>query len=288
MTTQTGVPTIAFVIAAFNRRETTLRSLASLYNQEGLGEDWNIEVFLLDDASPDGTAMAVAEAYPGINLLQGTGALFWGGGMNRAMVAALQSNPDFVVLFNDDVILKQDAVMRVLSEHDEAVAATKDPMQVIVGPTTDPATGTISYSGFARTHRRDPSKIVRLLPSSSRLVPCDTMNGNFVLIPAAVFKSLGAIDATFIQQLGDLDYGYRVRAAGGSVLISRLAVGTCAPNTRMPPWRKPDLGLIGRWRAINTPLGLPLRPWFTFMWRWGGAEATIRLVGIYFMRMIGR
>ena len=288
MTTQIGLPTIAFVMASFNRRETTLRSLSSLYDQEGLSKRWNIEVFLLDDASPDGTALAVLEAHADVNLLQGTGALFWGGGMSRAMVAAAQTNPDFVVLFNDDVILERDAVVRVLSEHAEAVAAANNPMQVIVGPTIDPVTGDISYSGFARTHRYDPSKIVRLLPSPTCLTSCDTMNGNFVMIPSAVFRSIGLIDMTFIHQLGDLDYGYRVRAAGGGVWISRRSVGTCPPNSRVPPWRKPGLGLIGRWRALNTPLGLPLRPWFTFMWRWGGVVATFRLVVIYCIRMIGR
>ena len=39
-----------------------------------------LEAFVLDDASSDGTGAAVAERFPEVTLLRGTGSLYWNGG----------------------------------------------------------------------------------------------------------------------------------------------------------------------------------------------------------------
>lgn len=280
--------TISIAMASFNRRETTLRSLASLYAQAGVGVRWDFTVHLLDDNSSDGTRAAVEDRYPEVNVLSGNGNLFWGGGMAVAMESALAQSPDFLLMLNDDVELEPDAIAMVLAEYAKACETAGNPMQVVVGSVSDPVTGAISYSGFRRTHRRDPSKISRVTPSPLDMTPCDTMNGNFVLIPKAITDRLGTVDPVFVHQLGDIDYGYRVVRAGGGLWIARKPVGTCAPNNRVMPFRKPGLGFLERCRVMNHPLGLPLRSWITFMWRWGGAVGVIRLAGIYTLRMAGR
>ena len=280
-------PTIAVALAAFNRRETTLRSLETLHAQTGVGLDWTLRIHLLDDSSTDGTAEAVAERFPSVVLLNGNGNLFWGGSMAKAMASALAQPADFLLMLNDDVELAPDAVDMALAEYAAACKIAGNSMQVVIGSVSDPATGAMSYSGFRRTHRRDPSKISRVAPSPAALTPCDTMNGNFVLIPKAITDQLGTVDPLFVHQLGDIDYGYRVVRAGGGLWIARKPVGTCAPNNRVMPFRKPGLSVMARWRAMNHPLGLPLRPWFAFMWRWGGIEGLARLATIYALRLAG-
>jgi GT2 family glycosyltransferase len=76
-------PTVAVAIASYNRCETTLRCLATLLAQNGLGESWTMDIHLLDDASPDGTAANVAKHFPSVTVISGTGSLFWGGGMEK-------------------------------------------------------------------------------------------------------------------------------------------------------------------------------------------------------------
>ena len=63
-----------------NRREKTLRALASLREQV-LPDGTALQVCLVDDGSTDGTGAAVAEQFPEVKLLQGDGQLFWAGGM---------------------------------------------------------------------------------------------------------------------------------------------------------------------------------------------------------------
>jgi GT2 family glycosyltransferase len=282
------VPSIAIAIASFNRRAVTLGCLARIEAQTARGSAFETQVFLLDDASSDGTAEAVALAFPQVTLCRGTGTLFWGGGMHRAMAAAIRRDPDFILLLNDDVSLAPDAIGQALAAHDEARARNGSDLQVIVGATTDPVTDLCSYSGFRRTRRRDPSKVERVPPDPGGLTPCDTMNGNFVLIPRAVFAALGPIDEVFVHQLGDLDYGYRASALGARIWIAPRPVGTCPVNDRVPAFRRKGLTPLQRFRALNSPLGLPLKPWATFMWRWGGPFAIMVLIGIYLKRMAGR
>ncbi len=277
---------VAVALASFNRRDITLRCLDSLFKQANAQGNWAMNVYLCDDASADGTSAAIKAAFPTVHLLQGTGNLFWGGGMALAMTAALASSPDFILIVNDDVELENDAISFALAEYQAACQIAQNPMQAIVGAVTDPVSGEMSYSGFKRTHHRNPSKLVRVPPNPDRLIACDTMNGNFVLLPRAITEKLGSIDATFVQQLGDIDYGYRITRLGGGIWIARKPVGTCAVNNRGFAFRKPGLSLRAKWRAINHPLGLPLRSWAAFMWRWGGVYGMFVLLGIYVKALI--
>lgn len=275
---------IAVTMTCHNRRETTLRCLRSLMPQQS--ERVTFEVWLVDDGSTDGTGPAVRGEFPQVRVLAGTGNLFWSRGMHRAMTAAMQLPFDFILWLNDDVVLHPDAVANALADYREAAAA--DPRQIVVGATIDPHTGAITYSGFMRTHGRDPSKLRRLDPDAGQLRRCDTMNGNFVLIPRELIDTLGPVDPAFVHQLGDIDYGYRAAAHGAGIWIGRQPVGECCANRRQMPFRQRGLTPMQRWRALDSPLGLPLRPWLTFMWRHGGAAGLLRLFLIYAARMVGR
>ena len=269
---------LAVALACFNRRETTLRCLASLFAQET--PTLSLSVHLLDDASTDGTAAAVREQFPRVEIIAGTGSLFWGGGMHAAMQAADRHPYDALLLLNDDVALAPDSLGGMVAAWRAAAALSAGP-NIIVGATTDPATGAISYSGFARTSALNPFKLRRVVPDPSRLLPCETMNGNCVLVPAAVVERIGIIDPVFIHQLGDLDYGYRARRAGASLWIASKPIGTCAANDRPRRWTKPGLSLQQRWQFLTAPLGLPVRPWVVFGWRHAGPLGLVIVALVY-------
>jgi len=74
---------IAALLTSFNRRTKTLQCLSELAKQL-LPKGHRIEVFLVDDRSSDGTGDAVRREFPSVNLIEGTGALYWCGGMRLA------------------------------------------------------------------------------------------------------------------------------------------------------------------------------------------------------------
>jgi GT2 family glycosyltransferase len=99
------------------------------------------------------------------------------------------------------------------------------------------------------------------------------MNGNVVLVPAAVRQNVGALDSDFSHNMADLDYGYRASSAGWNVVLASHFVGYCESNTSKARWKDPSLGLRARWAAINSFRGLPVGEWFKFTrrhcgWRW--------------------
>lgn len=282
------VPVVSIVLTCFNRRDTTLKCLKKLHAQSGEGELFHSKVFLLDDSSTDGTEEAVREAYPKVNLLKGSGTLFWGGGMHQAMGAALKERHDFILLLNDDVDLRHDALQYSLSVYRNVIDGCDRDDQIIVGAVVQPGTDIITYSGFDRSSLIDPSKLKRVAPDPIKPRRCDTMNGNFVLIPSEVSRKLGPIDGRFIHQLGDLDYGYRLCRAGGGVWIASEPLGACSANTRKMSFEMPGLSLNEKWRRINSPLGLPVSSWTRFMWRHGGGLSILILIAIYLKKILSK
>ena len=91
---------IAAVMAVHNRRDLTLACLDSLRAQQLAGD--TLDVFVLDDASTDGTAAAVLERHPDVRLLRGNGQLYWNGGMRRAFGEAMAADYDYYLWMNDD------------------------------------------------------------------------------------------------------------------------------------------------------------------------------------------
>ncbi len=270
---------IAVVLACFNRKDTTLRCLRSLFAQKL--ENAEFAVHLLDDASPDGTGAAVRAAFPQVTVIDGDGSRFWGGGMHAAMLSAAKTEFDFLLWLNDDVELRLGAISLLLKAHAEARSSFGDGPHIIAGAVVAPQTDHITYSGFRRKVSWHPAKLERVLPNADRLTQCDTMNGNCVLIPAEVVKKLGPIDPVYVQQLGDLDYGYRAVRAGVKIWLASQPVGSCPPNLKPKRWQDPSLGLFDRLRVLNTPHGLPIRPWFRFMTRFGGPVGAVILIAIY-------
>lgn len=272
---------IAVVIACFNRRESTLRALTELYRQQTA--NLVIDTYLLDDASRDGTAEHVAIQFPQVNLIHGDGNRFWGGGMYEAMNSAGTFGYDYMLWLNDDVALRDDALASLVDTHHRVFAETGTPLHVIVGSLINPLIEDVHYTGMRRTSRWHPSRLERVMPDASgrRPVACDTMNGNCVLVPVEVVQRVGFIDPAYTQQLGDIDYGYRVRASGAGLWIAPKPVGTCGFAPRPKPWQAPGLTLRQRWRKLDSPHGWPLRPWMRFMWRYGGMPAVAAMLVAY-------
>ena len=102
---------IAILLTVHDRCAKTLAcldSVASAFQQEERPAD--IEVFLTDDGSSDGTTDAIqTRSYPfPIHILQADGSLFWNGGMINSWRAALESRQEYdgyLWLNNDTIVL---------------------------------------------------------------------------------------------------------------------------------------------------------------------------------------
>src|ERR1044072_5261743 len=102
---------IAVLLTCFNRKEKTLTCLDALKKAIGaLSFDVSVAIYLVDDGSTDGTAASVLSRFPEVNLIHGSGNLFWAGGMRLAWETALKAEMDYFLLLNDDTYLYESSL----------------------------------------------------------------------------------------------------------------------------------------------------------------------------------
>ncbi len=256
-----AVPTLAVLLTCFNRREKTLGTLRSLETQSARIKR-KPHVILVDDGSRDGTAEAVLAGFPATELIRGSGSLFWNGGMRVAFGRAKEIGFDYYLLLNDDTVLVPDCLDTLLETSQKL--AGQGISAIVAASTCDPVTGKRTYGGTRRLLRWNGVKYIRLEPLPDREQRCDTMNGNCVLIPAPVAERLGNLEATFSQQFGDYDYGFRATWAGLAVYIAPGYLGTCTNNPVAGTWRDTSAPFRTRWQQMMSAKGLPFAEWFLF------------------------
>ncbi|WP_433029557.1 glycosyltransferase family 2 protein [Actinomycetospora sp. CA-053990] len=255
---------IAAVMAVHNRRALTLECLDSLRNQGVPGG--TLDVFVVDDASSDGTAEAVAQSHPEVRLLRGNGHLYWNGGMRRALDEAMAGDYDYYLWMNDDTMLVDDGVLALLLQTEQHLSKGGHDPVIVVGTTRHPETGELTYGGQMRLSRRRRTSWTLVEPASEPR-RCETMNGNTVLVPRTVVQRIGNIDPAYVQQMGDLDYGLRAGTAGCEVWIAPGTVGVCASH----PVRRTDVQpLRDELRRLWSVKELAPGPWLVFTRRWAG------------------
>jgi GT2 family glycosyltransferase len=259
---------IAALLTCHNRCRETLACLRSIYGNV-LPKSTQLDVFLVDDGSTDGTSDQVRTHFSGVRLLHGDGTLFWNKGMHCAFGAAIAKGYDYYLWVNDDTLLFADAIDRLLSTTEQVRRESAGPV-IMVGSTRNAETGEATYGGRVRRRPLQPLWYDLVIPED-RPLPCDTMNGNCVLIPSDVASRVGNLDPTFTHAIGDYDYGLRASKAGVGIWVAPGFVGT---GSRNPVSRnhvhRSNESLRDRLRRITAPKNFPLREWWIYTYRHAG------------------
>jgi GT2 family glycosyltransferase len=258
---------VAALLTSHNRRQVTTACLAALYSQKRL-DSVDLDVFLVDDASTDGTSSEVAVEFPEVELIRGTGHLFWTGGMHLAWSIALLREYDYYLWVNDDVSLAEDAVMRLLSTANEL--EDEGHVSIVVASFRSAATGLHTYGGVNRRRGWHRLRFEPVIPDSDHPLPCETFNGNLVLVPRQAATAVGLLDVRFRHLMGDYDYGLRASRLDIRNFIAPGYFGYCERNGRAGTWMDTSLRPLERWRLTFGPKGRPLRQWLLFARRHGG------------------
>ena len=254
---------IAVLITCYNRAEVTLNFLKGLFNQK-LPSDIALNVFLVDDASPDQTGARVREAFPEVNVVNGTGRLFWCRGMRLAWDAAMaaekgseeRSRFAYFLWANDDTILNDDAIQILLRDHEETNG-------VIVGTFAPDAKYEVVSYGATKN-----------IPVGCPKRGTCGMNGNLVLVPRDIFDKVGPIYGMYNHQYGDYDYGWMLRRNGLEYYSSSRFCGVCAEQPERYNHLK-GRGLLSRIRLLWDPKSYSIHDVFLYQYRRAGALRAI-------------
>lgn len=211
-------PALSVVVPTRNSRELSLRCLASLPGRPDL------EVLVVDDASEDGTAAAVAERFPGALVLRSGERRGFTGAANDGLGRA---RGEILLLLNSDTRLDPGAVEALLA------AFERDPRLGIAGGELRFPDGSPQWSGG-----REPDLVWlfalasgipallgrlpgyrRLRPPSGGAGPLAWVTGAALALRRQVWLDCGPLDGTFLFYGQDLDLCLRAGRRGWGVAV---------------------------------------------------------------------
>ena len=249
---------IAVLLATFNRKEKTLLCMERLSAQQ-LPDGVQLQVFLTDDNSSDGTREALAIAYPEVKVFKGSGNLFWAGGMRNSWTMAQTTNPDYYLLLNDDTVLVDDCISRLLKYYKLPTAGTAD---ITIGSTIDSKTLKVSYGGHKLYNKNSVTHYS--VSSDTDYLECDLANANIMLVPRETVRRIGILSDAFTHSIADFDYTLRAGQAGIKVIVVPGILGDCTDDNLVAAKQKPP-GLQQRLKHLRSPKGLAYQEYMGFI-----------------------
>ena len=225
---------IAVIIVNWNAREDLRACLNSLYADPKPYLDY--EVWVVDNASADGSAAMVAAEFPSVHLRVNTENLGFSRANNQAIA---ETKSRYVFLLNSDAKIHPGAL-------DSLVAyADSHPNAAILGPKVLNPNGSVQHScrrfpslgaGFFRNtylgrlfpHNRFARDYLMTDFDHASDLPVDWVSGCAMLIRRSAIDTIGALDERFYMYCEDVDICQRAWDAGLKVVYVPDAVVTHA------------------------------------------------------------
>jgi GT2 family glycosyltransferase len=216
---------IAILLSSFNRAVKTSNCIRTLCNQYH-----NIDFYLVDDGSTDTTVHDVKVEFPFVNIIYGSGSLYWAGAMRLGWSKIDQKNYDALIVINDDVEFYKDAIKNAITDYNEIIKSDGNVDFALVGSTNYfNNTELVSYGGQRRSSFWHPLKF-KIIQPTSEIQEADTLNMNFAIIPTKTLDKFGFLESYFLHGGADFEFGLRLIKNKGKVFIMRGFVGSCDRN----------------------------------------------------------
>jgi GT2 family glycosyltransferase len=215
-------PTLSILVVNWNTRALTLDCLRSLREAAiALPHD----VWLVDNASVDGTADAVAAEFPELRLIRNAENVGFARANNQALA---ESTGRYALLLNSDTLVapgQLEKLVAFLDAHPKAgivgpkLLNADGSFQLSATPFIRPADVYFEFARFPRALQPRAQKVPRrLYPFEPwRAMSVDYVIGAALLIRREVVEAIGPMDAGFSMYGEEQDWCWRAKEAGWEV-----------------------------------------------------------------------
>ena len=210
---------LSVIIVNWNTRELLLSCLASVYRTAG---DLQCEVWLVDNASTDGSVAAAAERFPDIQVIVNTTNLGFAAANNRALPKARGRH---VMLLNTDAVLTPGAAKTLVDFLDRTPSAAMACGQLLHtdgrlqnSTAAFPSLLTLAANESLLAHlfpRRYPSK----RRAGSNPVAVDSCIGACLAVRKEAVDRVGLLDERYFFFMEETDWALQMRRAGWQVFF---------------------------------------------------------------------
>ncbi|HSV74507.1 MAG TPA: glycosyltransferase family 2 protein [Chthonomonadales bacterium] len=219
---------LSVVIVTWNTRDYLLAALRSIRES---AVDFRVETIVVDNASGDGTAEAVASEHPEALLIANADNAGYARGNNQGIAAAAGR---MVLLLNPDVVLPPTALASAV----DALERRPDVGALGVRLTSPDGSLQRSVRGFPTPFSVfcEAIGLSRLFPRNRRLASyrmgwfaydreceVDQPMGTFLLIRREALEDVGMLDERFPIFFNEVDWCFRARSKGWRILFSPVA-----------------------------------------------------------------
>lgn len=258
------ISSIAVLLTCHNRKDKTITCLDSLFKSKQLcSNDIEMDVYLTDDGSEDGTGYAVRTSFPDVIILQGDGNLFWAGGMRNSWKEAMKRKKyDGYLLLNDDSILLDSCLDELIKTHNYSIRR-HGIGGIYVGSLRDKTTLEHTYGGRII--------INKWLYSCKDVIPngtisnCQMGNANIMFVAGNVVESIGIFCGKYIHAQADFDYTLRALEKKIPIFVCAEYCGFCQRDLIVTNFK--NLKLKERIKYLKSPKGFELSGYMYFMKR---------------------
>lgn len=219
---------VAVIIVSWNVRDYLANCLRSL-NVELMRSGLRGEVWVVDNASDDGTVSLLQDLFPHVHLIENEQNVGFGAANNQGMAAAAAHNPHYYFLLNPDTVLRPGSLSQLVGSMETL------PNAGMAGAKLVYSDGRFQHSAFhfpgirqllfdlfpmpdrfyeSRLNGRYPR---RWFHESQKPFTIDHPLGASMLVRADVAEATRGFDESFHMYCEEIDWAWRIHQAGWEV-----------------------------------------------------------------------
>lgn len=180
-----------------------------------------IDLWVVDNASTDGSPGLVEAAFPAAHVLRNAANLGFTGACNRGLGAILASGAGYVLFLNDDTEVTPEFLEPLVALADERTMVA--PRTYLAGSPAllDDAAGDFDWTRGAWKRR-----VFGRREHPGERVPhaVEVANLSCLLVPVPLLRRTGFLDDAFFVYYDDTDFCRRARTAGGRLFIEPRSI----------------------------------------------------------------